>query len=242
MVLAGIQTVPSMVFFKFGKFKNFKGGPLLDSRIVWSVMESPNLFAFLFAYLGYFGPVVGSVSNANLILAGMMLYHYIYRTLIYPFRLSRASKVPLSIGISAFLYTSWNGWNQAYSLLISPDCVRSDNEIYQPHFIIGCVIFIVGWYINYQSDLILIRLRGPKDTGYKIPRGGMFEYVCCAHYFGEIVEWIGYAIACWHIHGVSFSFFVVCNLAPRATQVLNWYHSKFEDFPRHIKAVFPFVL
>lgn len=28
-----------------------------------------------------------------------------------------------------------------------------------------------GFFINYQSDGILRRLRGPGETGYKIPRG-----------------------------------------------------------------------
>ena len=48
--------------------------------------------------------------------------------------------------------------------------------------------------------------------------GFLFEYVSCANYLGEIIEWFGYALACWNIAGLSFVVFTVCNLIPRAMQ------------------------
>jgi 3-oxo-5-alpha-steroid 4-dehydrogenase 1 len=52
-----------------------------------------------------------------------------------------------------------------------------------------------GMWINIQSDGILRNLRKPGETGYKIPRGGLFRYVSGANFLGEIVEWSGFAIA-----------------------------------------------
>ena len=44
----------------------------------------------------------------------------------------------------------------------------------------------------------------------------MFEYVSCANYFGEIVEWSGFAVACWSLAACAFAFLTACNLVPRA--------------------------
>ena len=46
------------------------------------------------------------------------------------------------------------------------------------------------------SDQLLVNLRKPGETGYKIPVGGLFDYVTGANFFGEIVEWTGFALAC----------------------------------------------
>lgn len=62
---------------------------------------------------------------------------------------------------------------------------------------IGAVIFIGGMATNIYHDGKLIELR--KSSGnttkgkseYKIPRGGLFELISGANYFGEIVEWWG---------------------------------------------------
>ena len=49
--------------------------------------------------------------------------------------------------------------------------------------------------------------------------GGMFKYVTAANYFGEILEWTGFAIACWSLPAFAFAWWTFANLAPRAMQV-----------------------
>ena len=45
-----------------------------------------------------------------------------------------------------------------------------DSELTSPRFVAGIVIFFTGMAINIQSDSILINLRKPGETGYKIPQ------------------------------------------------------------------------
>lgn len=64
-------------------------------------------------------------------------------------------------------------------------------------------MFVFGLLVNVDSDRRLIQLRksvssSEKSGGkrhYKIPRGGFFELISAANYFGEICEWIGFALA-----------------------------------------------
>jgi len=51
---------------------------------------------------------------------------------------------------------------------------------------------------------------------YFLVLGFLFNFVSCANYFGEVVEWIGYALATYNIAGLSFAVFTFANLVPRA--------------------------
>ena len=46
----------------------------------------------------------------------------------------------------------------------------------------------------------------------------MFEYVSGANFFGEFVEWLGFALACWSVQALAFVVFTICNIGPRAIQ------------------------
>jgi hypothetical protein len=46
--------------------------------------------------------------------------------------------------------------------------------------------------------------------------GGVFEYVSGANFFGEILEWFGFAIFCRTLPAFAFSLFTFANTAPRA--------------------------
>jgi len=110
-------------------------------------------------------------------------------------------------------------------------------------FIAGSVLFFVGWYINYSSDEILRNLRKGNEGGYKIPRGGMFEYVSGANFFGEILEWTGFAIACNSFASLVFAIATFCNIGPRGYAHHQFYLEKFKDeYPRlNRRAVIPFI-
>ncbi|KAL8194261.1 UNVERIFIED_CONTAM: 3-oxo-5-alpha-steroid 4-dehydrogenase 1 [Gekko kuhli] len=111
----------------------------------------------------------------------------------------------------------------------------------EPRFILGIAGWIGGLLINIHSDNILIHLRKPGETGYKIPRGGMFEYVSGANFFGEIVEWSGFALACCTVESAVFALSTFLILTTRAQQHHQWYLEKFENYPRSRKIVIPFV-
>jgi 3-oxo-5-alpha-steroid 4-dehydrogenase 1 len=89
----------------------------------------------------------------------------------------------------------------------------------------------------------LATLRKPGETGYKIPFGGAFNYVSGANYFGEILEWVGFAVASGGASpAVSFAVFTMCNIGPRAFHHHAWYLKTFgEKYPKHRKALIPFI-
>jgi 3-oxo-5-alpha-steroid 4-dehydrogenase 1 len=112
------------------------------------------------------------------------------------------------------------------------------------HFIVGAVMFIVGMAINIHSDSILLNLRKPGETGYKIPYGGAFSLVSAANFFGEVFEWCGYAVATGFAPpGIGFALYTVANLVPRGVWQHRWYHDKFKgEYPQKRTAVIPYIL
>jgi len=107
--------------------------------------------------------------------------------------------------------------------------------------LIGLIIFFTGMYINRSSDNKLISLR-KENKEYQIPQGGMFKYISCPNHFGEIVEWIGFAIIVFNLGALSFALWTAFNLIPRALNHHNWYINSFKEYPEKRKAVIPFIL
>jgi hypothetical protein len=85
-------------------------------------------------------------------------------------------------------------------------------------------------------------LRNGSRQEYVLPTGWLFNYISCPHYFGEIIEWGGWAIITWSLPGFAFFLFTFANLFPRAMSSHQWYKKKFSDYPSGRKAVIPFVI
>ena len=212
-------------------------GPVIPARLGWVLMESPALFGVLGFYLvsDYRGDI------ARMAFMTLWIIHYGYRTLIYPFRAKLSARpMPLVIALMAIGFNGVNATLLGYGLFIMPIDFGSA-WLETPQFCFGLILFVAGYTINHWSDAILFRLRGPGETGYKIPNGGLYRWVSCPNYLGEIIEWIGFAVLTWSLPAACFVLWTVANLAPRARDHHRWYLKTFEAYPQERKALIPYL-
>ncbi|KAG6601242.1 3-oxo-5-alpha-steroid 4-dehydrogenase 2, partial [Cucurbita argyrosperma subsp. sororia] len=106
---------------------------------------------------------------------------------------------------------------------------------------IGISLFLIGIIGNFYHHYILSQTRKKGETGYKIPKGGLFCVVICPHYLFEITVYFGFALISQTIYSLCFAIATAMYLGGRSYATRKWYLSKFEDFPQHIKALVPFV-
>ena len=125
----------------------------------------------------------------------------------------------------------------------APTSMYTSDWLMTPQFICGTIIFFIGMYINIDSDRRIRNLRKPGDTKHYMPTGGMYNYVSSANYFGELTEWIGYAILTWSPAGVLFAVWTFANLGPRARSLTEKYEQEFGDEYKKLgkKHIIPFI-
>lgn len=225
----------------YGRYSRAGWGPLVPAKVAWILQELPVLVAVALCWTYGRPDIRGRLPN--LLLLGMLTFHYVNRTFIFPLRIKDGKPTPLVVMAMAFAYCALNGYVQARYLTQFAE--YADDWLTRPQFLLGSLVFVVGMAVNWHADGVLLSLRAQRKPGsterYKIPRGGMFEYVSGANFFGEIVEWTGFAIACWSWAAASFAFFTFCNIGPRGYQHHQSYLEKFEDYPKSRKAVIPFI-
>ncbi len=221
----------------YGRHSSRQWGPVVSNRWGWLIMEFPVL-----AVLWYFlYPVLHTMSAVSLAMTGLFSFHYINRVFIYPFRIhTKGKKIPLVIVASAIFFNLVNGFSFGY--FYSAFAEYDLTWFYDERFVGGTCIFIAGLYLNWKADNILIRLRKPGETGYKIPSGWLFEKISCPNLFGELIEWLGFAILCWNLPALTFLVWTAANLVPRAVSHHKWYLNHFENYPSARKAIIPYFL
>jgi len=218
----------------YGRHTRSGWGPLVDNKLAWIIMELPALLVLpIWIIIADNG-----ISTPACIMIGLFLLHYFNRVVIFPLRIrTKGKKMPLSVALMAFVFNLINGSIIGYFFAYK-SAYRTE-WLLDPRFIIGVLIFVAGAFINQRADHLLIHLRKPGETGYKVPRGFLFDYISCPNHFGEIVEWIGFAIMTWSLPGLSFAIWTAANLIPRALNHHEWYQETFDDYPKGRKAVIP---
>lgn len=223
----------------FGRHTTEKWGRTVNNKTGWVIMELPS-----FIIMSWF-LITGtnSITTFAWILFSLWIFHYFNRTFIYPIRIKATEKrIPVVIVVSAIFFNCMNaGLNGYYLAELAPADKYDLNWLTEPNFILGLFLFIAGMIINLKSDSMLINLRKPGETGYKIPQGFLFKYISSPNLFGEIIEWAGFAIMAWNLPAFTFLFWTVANLVPRAKNHHDWYKMKFSEYPNGRKIIFPFI-
>lgn len=231
---------PVMLFITapYGRHSKTNWGPMINNKLGWFLMEVPSLIIFTGLILK------GKAYTDNIILVASIMWisHYFHRSILFPFRLkTKGKKMPVLIMSFAIIFNAINaGLNGYYFAYLSKGYASS--WLTDPRFIIGVLLFVLGFFINQYHDRILLKLRKSSRNGYKIPYGGWFKYVSCPNFFGEIIEWTGFVLVAWNLPALSFLVWTIANLIPRAISHHKWYRSHFEDYPKNRKAIFPWIL
>ena len=242
MAAAAVVVFAALCFVKagYGIMRNGHWGPQIPNRAGWVLMEAPVFVAM--CLLWWFSP--RRCDGVCLVLFGLFQLHYFHRSFVYPFLLKGKSPMPLSIIAMGVIFNVLNAIMQGgWIFYFAPADRYVWSWLATPQFIAGTLIFFAGMGINMHSDYIIRHLRKPGDTGHYLPRGGMFRYVSSANYFGEIVEWTGFAILTWSAAGALFALWTFANLVPRANAIYHRYEELFgQEFTReHRKRVIPFI-
>ena len=124
--------------------------------------------------------------------------HYFQRAFIFPFLMKGKSRMPIAIMLMGVVFNVLNGFMQG-----------------------------AGMGINIHSDSVIRHLRKPGDTRHYLPQKGMYRYVTSGNYFGELLEWVGFAVLTCSPAAWVFVLWTFANLAPRANSIRNRYREEF---------------
>ena len=209
---------------------------MIKAKWAWMVMESPSAILITFFFI-----ISKHISTPQVVFFVLWISHYFHRTFIYPFRQSGRDKpYPFLLVIMALVFNCLNGFINGYGVFVL--LAYNNSWLYSWQFILGLFIFLTGFLINKTADENLGKLRSESPREYIIPEGWLFHYISSPHYFGEIIEWAGWALMTWSLPGLAFLIFTFANLFPRAISSHNWYKQNFPDYPAGRKAVIPFIV
>ncbi len=247
IVMAAVAVVVFVALFfvdaGYGKFINPKFGPTIPNKIGWFLMEFPVFLAMCILWI-----MSGNMWEVMpLIFFLIFQTHYFQRSLIFPFIIRGNGRMPISIMLMGATFNTLNalmqgGWIFWFGRLVNPEMYQT-SWLCSWQFIVGLMVFVAGFIINLHSDYIIRHLRKPGDTRHYIPRGGMFRYVSSANYFGEFMEWCGFALLTWSPAGAVFALWTFANLGPRANSIYHKYEKEFgSEFTKlGLKRIIPFI-
>ncbi|MDD3038440.1 DUF1295 domain-containing protein [Bacteroides sp.] len=243
--LGGMSLIALIVFIAlyfvkagYGMFRTNSWGVAISNKLAWVFMEAPVFIVMCWMWIHSehrFDPVI---------LTFFLFFqtHYFQRAFVFPCLLSGKSKMPLAIMSMGILFNLLNGYMQGeWIFYLAPEGMYQSDWFATPWFIAGTLLFFTGMFVNWHADYVIRHLRKPGDTNHYLPQKGMYRYITSANYFGEIVEWLGWAVLTCSLSGLVFFWWTIANLVPRANAIWLRYHEEFGGKVGQRKRVFPYL-
>lgn len=223
----------------YGIFRTKQWGISINNKAAWVMMESPVFIVMLYMWAS------NGASTALPSFLAFLLFelHYFQRSFIFPMLMKGKSRMPIAIMLMGITFNVINGLLIGTSLFVFPPSLFNEGIAYLAHptAILGIAIFFVGMAINLHSDHVIRHLRQPGDTRHYLPQKGFYRYVTSANYFGELVEWTGFALLCSTPAAWLFVVWTAANLIPRSAAIHRHYREEFGEAVGTRKRVIPFV-
>ena len=238
VIAVGIFIALFFINAPYGRHTRRGWGLVIPNWLGWLLMEAASPLMMVIMYL------VGQVPKTATLLVFLLLWlaHYTHRAFIYPFeRRSLHARMPVVVVLMGGIFNLGNAYLNGRYLFHFAAGRYPLTWLQDPRFIMGFLLFLGGYILNRWADRKLRALRQPGETGYKIPYGGIYRWISCPNYFGEMLEWFGWALATWSLPGLTFAIWTLANLAPRARANHTWYRSHFSEYPAERKALLPFI-
>lgn len=107
-------------------------------------------------------------------------------------------------------------------------------------------ILLLSSWVQLQSNFILVNLRKSNNKvvfdGYKIPHGGLFEYLSSPLQLTEILIYLSLSVILWQ--GSTFHYctlWVIINQVVCALMEHKWYQQTFQNYPKKRKILIPYL-
>lgn len=211
-------------------YSKFRTGQGMDSRLGMVIIYSlPAAVGYFFAarYLDKATPIQWALFLA-------IEFHFVKRCLEVLFIHRYSGSIELrSVYAIAIFYSFITG----YAAYLHNQTITRVDSLFE----VGMGLFLVGEAVNFWHHKLLADLR--KDTKkYRIPQGGLFAFVSCPHYLGELTAWLGLALMSRHLFLYIVFIGMAIYLVERALRTQTWYHKHFPNYPKSRKAILPFLL
>lgn len=241
MALTAVIVFIALYFVKagYGIFRTKQWGGSINNKVAWVLMEAPVFIVMLYMWTS------NGASTALPAFLAFLLFelHYFQRSFVFPLMMKGNSRMPIAIMAMGIVFNVINGLLIGTSLFVFPPSQFNEGAVYLTHptVIAGIIVFFCGMGINIHSDHVIRHLRQPGDTRHYLPQKGFYRYVTSANYFGELVEWTGFALFCSTPAAWLFVVWTAANLVPRAAAIHKRYRKEFGDAVGNRKRVIPFI-